>query len=93
VGHAVLHALTAHAANHAGQVTVWRRVMGLGVLAEPFAGARPVACRSRDDANGLRAPAVLGRIPDEESSTIWEDRRSGRGPVRVFSSDRGTPSL
>ncbi len=37
VGHAVLHVLSAHAANHVGQVTVWRRTMGLGVLTEPFA--------------------------------------------------------
>jgi len=35
VGHAVLHILTAHAAGHVGQVTVWRRVMGLGALQEP----------------------------------------------------------
>jgi hypothetical protein len=37
VGHAVLHILTVHAALHVGQVTVWRRAVGLGALAESFA--------------------------------------------------------
>ena len=36
VGHAVLHILTSHAAVHVGQVTVWRRVVGLEPLKEPF---------------------------------------------------------
>jgi uncharacterized damage-inducible protein DinB len=36
VGHAVLHLLTAHAALHVGQLTVWRRVAGLGPSQEPF---------------------------------------------------------
>lgn len=36
LGHAVLHVLTAHAAVHVGQITVWRRAVGLGPLGEPF---------------------------------------------------------
>lgn len=36
VGHSVLHILTAHAAVHVGQLTVWRRVVGLGPLEEVF---------------------------------------------------------
>jgi hypothetical protein len=32
LGHAVLHVLTSHAAFHVGQVSVWRRVVGLGPL-------------------------------------------------------------
>jgi hypothetical protein len=36
IGDAVLHILTSHAAVHVGQVTVWRRVVGLGPLKESF---------------------------------------------------------
>ena len=36
IGHAVLHILTAHAAVHIGQLTVWRRVMGFGPSGGPF---------------------------------------------------------
>jgi hypothetical protein len=36
LGHAVLHILTSHAAVHVGQVSVWRRVVGLGPLTEMF---------------------------------------------------------
>jgi hypothetical protein len=36
LGHAVLHVLTSHAAAHVGQVSVWRRVAGLGPLTEIF---------------------------------------------------------
>jgi hypothetical protein len=36
VGHAVLHILTAHAAIHVGQITVWRQAVGLGPLKESF---------------------------------------------------------
>ncbi len=36
LGHAVLHILGAHAAVHVGQVSVWRRVMGLQPLTQPF---------------------------------------------------------
>jgi hypothetical protein len=36
LGHAVLHVLTSHAAVHVGQVSAWRRVVGLGPLAEIF---------------------------------------------------------
>jgi hypothetical protein len=37
LGHAVLHVLTAHAALHVGQITVWRRVVGLAPLKVPLA--------------------------------------------------------
>jgi hypothetical protein len=37
IGHAVLHILTVHAAIHVGQVTVWRRAMGLKSLSKTFA--------------------------------------------------------
>jgi hypothetical protein len=37
VGHAVLHILTVHAALHVGQLTVWRRAVGLGSLGENLA--------------------------------------------------------
>jgi hypothetical protein len=36
IGHAVLHILTVHSAIHVGQVTVWRRAVGLGPLSENF---------------------------------------------------------
>ncbi len=36
LGHAVVHILGAHAAVHVGQVSVWRRAIGLAPLAEPF---------------------------------------------------------
>ena len=36
VGHAVLHILTGHTAMHVGQITVWRRAMGLRVIPEPL---------------------------------------------------------
>jgi hypothetical protein len=36
LGHAVLHILTVHAAIHVGQITVWRRAIGLGPLRENF---------------------------------------------------------
>jgi uncharacterized damage-inducible protein DinB len=36
VGHAVLHILTAHTAMHVGQITVWRRAMGLKAVPEPW---------------------------------------------------------
>jgi hypothetical protein len=36
VGHAVLHILSGHTALHIGQLTVWRRVMGLDVVPEPL---------------------------------------------------------
>jgi len=36
LGHAILHILTVHAALHVGQVTVWRRAVGLGPLREVF---------------------------------------------------------
>lgn len=36
LGHAVTHILGAHFATHVGQVTVWRRAMGLQPLAVPF---------------------------------------------------------
>jgi hypothetical protein len=36
VGHAVLHILTAHAAVHVGQISVWRRVAGFWPLETPF---------------------------------------------------------
>ena len=34
LGHAVLHVLTVHAALHVGQITVWRRAVGLGPISE-----------------------------------------------------------
>jgi hypothetical protein len=37
LGHAVLHILTVHAAVHVGQVTAWRRAVGLGALEGEFA--------------------------------------------------------
>ena len=37
VGHAVLHILTVHAALHIGQLTVWRRAIGLEPRSESFA--------------------------------------------------------
>lgn len=36
LGHAVFHVLTSHAAVHVGQVSVWRRVVGLGPLKDTF---------------------------------------------------------
>jgi uncharacterized damage-inducible protein DinB len=36
LGHAVTHILGAHAAVHVGQITVWRRAMGLQPLSDPF---------------------------------------------------------
>jgi hypothetical protein len=36
IGHAVMHILTSHAAVHVGQVTDWRRVVGLPTLMEVF---------------------------------------------------------
>ncbi|HTQ37865.1 MAG TPA: DinB family protein [Pirellulales bacterium] len=36
IGDAVLHILTAHAALHVGQLTVWRRAAGLGPLMKLF---------------------------------------------------------
>lgn len=36
IGHAVLHILASHTALHLGQLTVWRRTMGLKVVPEPF---------------------------------------------------------
>ena len=36
LGHAVTHILTSHAAVHVGQLTVWRRAVGLGPLAKSF---------------------------------------------------------
>ena len=36
IGQAVLHVLTAHAALHVGQLTVWRRTVGLPPLTEPI---------------------------------------------------------
>jgi hypothetical protein len=36
VGHAVLHILTSHAALHVGQITAWRRAVGLDPLTRPF---------------------------------------------------------
>jgi hypothetical protein len=36
VGQAVLHVLTAHAALHVGQLTVWRRSVGLPPLTKPI---------------------------------------------------------
>ncbi|HUT93799.1 MAG TPA: DinB family protein [Thermoguttaceae bacterium] len=36
LGHAVVHILVAHAAEHVGQIIVWRRVLGLGPLREVF---------------------------------------------------------
>jgi hypothetical protein len=36
IGHAVLHILASHTALHLGQLTVWRRVMGLEVVPEPL---------------------------------------------------------
>jgi len=36
LGHAVLHILTSHAAIHVGQLTVWRRAVGLGPLQDVF---------------------------------------------------------
>jgi hypothetical protein len=36
LGDAVLHVLTSHAGVHVGQVSVWRRVVGLGPLTEVF---------------------------------------------------------
>ncbi|MGD9633677.1 MAG: DinB family protein [Pirellulales bacterium] len=36
VGQAVVHVLTAHAALHVGQLTVWRRAVGLPPLIEPI---------------------------------------------------------
>lgn len=36
VGHAVLHILTSHTAMHVGQITVWRRAMGLTAVPEPL---------------------------------------------------------
>lgn len=36
LGHAVTHILGAHAAVHVGQVTVWRRAIGLQPLSDPF---------------------------------------------------------
>ena len=35
IGHAVVHILSGHTALHLGQLTVWRRLIGLGVSAEP----------------------------------------------------------
>lgn len=36
LGHAVLHILAAHSAVHVGQLTVWRRAVGLPPMADPF---------------------------------------------------------
>lgn len=36
LGHAVLHILVSHASVHVGQVTVWRRAVGLGPIDESF---------------------------------------------------------
>ncbi|HZZ27343.1 MAG TPA: DinB family protein [Pirellulales bacterium] len=36
IGHAVLHILTAHAALHVGQITIWRRAVGLEPLHKFF---------------------------------------------------------
>jgi hypothetical protein len=36
IGHALLHILTAHAAVHVGQVSVWRRAFGLPPLSDAF---------------------------------------------------------
>jgi len=36
LGHAVLHILTAHTAVHVGQISVWRRAVGMGPLEEIF---------------------------------------------------------
>jgi hypothetical protein len=36
VGHAALHILVAHVAEHVGQLVVWRRVVGLGPCREVF---------------------------------------------------------
>jgi hypothetical protein len=36
IGHAVLHILASHTAMHVGQLTVWRRAMGLPVVREPL---------------------------------------------------------
>lgn len=36
VGHAVLHILRVHTAMHVGQITVWRRAVGLGPLSGIF---------------------------------------------------------
>lgn len=36
LGHAVVHILGAHTAVHVGQITVWRRSIGLAPLGEPF---------------------------------------------------------
>jgi hypothetical protein len=36
LGHAVLHVLTSHAAVHVGQLSVWRRAIGLEPLKEVF---------------------------------------------------------
>jgi hypothetical protein len=36
LGHAVSHVLTSHAAVHVGQVSVWRRVVGMGPLKDTF---------------------------------------------------------
>jgi hypothetical protein len=36
LGHAIVHILGSHAAIHVGQVTVWRRVMKMARLKEPF---------------------------------------------------------
>jgi hypothetical protein len=36
IGQGVLHVLTAHAALHVGQLTVWRRAVGLPPLTEPI---------------------------------------------------------
>jgi hypothetical protein len=36
LGHAVTHILTSHAAIHVGQLTVWRRAVGLGPLTTSF---------------------------------------------------------
>lgn len=36
IGHAVLHILASHTAMHIGQLTVWRRLMGLPSVREPL---------------------------------------------------------
>ncbi len=42
LGHAVLHILVGHSAMHVGQVTAWRRAMGLTVVPEPLHDAPSV---------------------------------------------------
>ncbi len=36
VGHAITQVLAAHTANHIGQMTIWRRAMGLPPVSRPF---------------------------------------------------------